>query len=304
MNAISAVFHSDGSLPVVLGSPAAGAAHAVAGTPLLASDQGVYHAPSPGDRVMLVCDARIDNRRELLAQLDEQPAAEDGPAGLIAAAWRKWGPDCALHLIGDFAFILWDARAQTLFAARDAMGIRPLYYTAGKGFICLASSPRTLLAHPAVTGALSQTALLMWVLNRYEDDVSMFEGVHGLSRGHRLLATRQETSVASYWDFSRVSRLRYTREEEYHAHFREILARCVADRCTTAGPLVAGMLSGGMDSSSVMVNASTRFADGFEFGLGAEIGISTDKLHARGPVGLEGLTSQKFVVLGEGQIRS
>lgn len=75
------------------------------------------------------------------------------------------------------------------------------------------------------------------------------------------------------------------------------------DAIVTANYARARRFLAEVDASSVMVNASTRFADGFEYGLGAEIGISTDKIHARGPVGLEGLTSQKWIVLGSGQIR-
>lgn len=82
------------------------------------------------------------------------------------------------------------------------------------------------------------------------------------------------------------------------AHSSDHTESIVTESYTTANRFVREV-----DSSSVMVNASTRFADGFEYGLGAEIGISTDKLHVRGPVGLEGLTTQKFVVYGDGHIR-
>ncbi len=86
--------------------------------------------------------------------------------------------------------------------------------------------------------------------------------------------------------------------EHLHAHSSGHTESIVTENLTRARRFLAEV-----DSSSVMVNASTRFADGFEYGLGAEIGISTDKIHARGPVGLEGLTSQKYIVIGDGHIR-
>ncbi|MGO3216535.1 MAG: glutamate-5-semialdehyde dehydrogenase, partial [Halomonas sp.] len=90
--------------------------------------------------------------------------------------------------------------------------------------------------------------------------------------------------------------------EEAIAHI-EFYGSHHTDAIVTQDYSLARRFMAEVDSSSVIVNASTRFADGFEYGLGAEIGISTDKLHARGPVGLEGLTTRKYVVFGDGQVR-
>jgi glutamate-5-semialdehyde dehydrogenase len=87
--------------------------------------------------------------------------------------------------------------------------------------------------------------------------------------------------------------------EHIHVHSSQHTESILTEDITRARRFITEI-----DSSSVMINASTRFADGFEYGLGAEIGISTDKINARGPVGLEGLTSQKYIVLGDGHIRT
>ena len=110
--------------------------------------------------------------------------------------------------------------------------------------------------------------------------------------------------VASVYDRLAMLALAIKGEPDYEIDRRELEANASPYTVDTLTALRAERFLREVDSASVMWNASTRFADGYEYGLGAEIGISTDKLHASGPVGLEGLTTQKFVVLGHGEVRN
>ena len=121
-----------------------------------------------------------------------------------------------------------------------------------------------------------------------------------------ILGERCKAATAEDWDteyLAPILAIRVVEDldaaiEHINAHSSQHTESIISENITKARRFLREV-----DSSSVMVNASTRFADGFEYGLGAEIGISTDKFHARGPVGLEGLTSVKFIVLGDGHIR-
>ena len=116
-----------------------------------------------------------------------------------------------------------------------------------------------------------------------------------------LAAPAKPTGARNTWRPSSASRWSHCLDEAI-AHINRYGSHHTDAILTTNHPNAMRFLRE-VDSASVMVNASTRFADGFEYGLGAEIGISTDKFHARGPVGLEGLTSLKWVVLGQGEVR-
>jgi glutamate-5-semialdehyde dehydrogenase len=129
------------------------------------------------------------------------------------------------------------------------------------------------------------------------ESLALLKGVHGLKA---VPATEQdwyEEYLAPILSVKVVAGV-----DEAIAHINHYSSHHT-DAILTADHVHAQRFLREVDSASVMVNASTRFADGFEYGLGAEIGISTDKFHARGPVGIEGLTSMKWVVLGEGEIR-
>ena len=155
----------------------------------------------------------------------------------------------------------------------------------------------TLLVHQQATALLPDLAQALW-----DKGVEL----RGCAATCALLGERVVPAVAEDWDTEYLAPVLAVRIvsgldeaiEHINRHGSQHTDAIVTEDYSRARRFLTEV-----DSSSVMVNASTRFADGFEYGLGAEIGISTDKIHARGPVGLEGLTSQKWVVLGDGQVR-
>ena len=212
--------------------------------------------PRSQDGLHAVASARLDNRFELMRELALDAVDPSDDTGLILAAYRRWGRDCAARLLGDFAFVVWDAGERTLFAACDVMGVEPLYYARAAGAFLIGSEARPLTVHPAVSRDPSEEALLMWCLNCWDERFALFAGVRGLPRGHWLwVEAGGEPEVAAFWRPSQVEPLRYGRDADYAAHLRELLARCVADRCRGAGAHVGVAMSGGMDSTSVAAMA-------------------------------------------------
>ncbi len=204
----------------------------------------------------LTFDGRIDNREELKSQLEgNRPGVVETDADLVLAAYRKWGETCPEHLLGDFAFALWDEPRKRLFCARDHLGMRPFFYAAvGDTFVC-ASEIRALFAVPSLKmepNLAIVTARLLGKSVEFED--TLYKGVSRLPLAHCLTVTRDTVQVRRYWDIDPAREIRYRTEEEYADHFRELFFAAVECRLRSSGP-IASMLSGGLDSSSIVCAA-------------------------------------------------
>ena len=155
----------------------------------------------------------------------------------------------------------------------------------------------TLLAHRAVAGKFLPLIAAIYAAKGVE--------MRGCAESRRIVPAMKEATEADWHEEYLAPIIAVRVVDDMDAAMRHIAqyGSQHTDAIVTEDYTRARKFIREVDSASVMVNASTRFADGFEYGLGAEIGISTDKIHARGPVGLEGLTSEKWVVLGDGHIR-
>lgn len=265
-------------------------------TRLLPEDQ-YDHQPLQGGngRFVLIADVRLDNRSELghklgipLARLQAMADAD-----VLLAAYEKWEQQLLSHLVGDFAFAIWDKQQQSLFLARDHMGKRPLFYHQGNGWFGFATMPAGLLALPEVGTAPDEERIrdFLFRLPDISSNRSFFSDIHRLLPGHYAVF-RQDGSLNAthYWAPSIEERIYFKSDDDYVDAFLEKLEEAVRCRLRSTGG-IASQISAGFDSATVTSIAATL------------LGKTGQHLHAFTSVpNLEGLPQSSKRILNEGPL--
>lgn len=209
--------------------------------------------------VWITADARVDGREDLIRKLTGRGrhASLDRPdCELILQAYLAWGPECLEHLIGDFAFAIWDGRARRLFCARDHFGVKPFYYCWKNGRLVFSNTLNCVRQHPDVSPRLNDLAIadfLLFDLNRNPATTS-FADIQRLPAAHALTVRETGLSIERYWTLPVEDPVYYGDRREYVQRFRALLRQAVSDRVRTNR--VAIFMSGGLDSPGLA--AATR----------------------------------------------
>jgi asparagine synthase (glutamine-hydrolysing) len=206
------------------------------------------------NRVWIVADARVDGRGELRRKLRGhgcRDLEEATDAELILRSYLVWGEGCVQHLIGDFAFAIWDEPRRQLFGARDHLGLKPFYYARLGNCLVFSNTLNCLRMHPEVSDDLNDLAIADFLMFGFGQDpaTTPFADIHSLPPAYYLNWRQGRLEISRYWTLPMPPTLRYQREQDYVEHFRELLQLAVADRLRNSR--IGVLMSGGMDSSSV-----------------------------------------------------
>ncbi len=211
------------------------------------------HLPLTADReqLILTCDARIDNRDELIAALGIEKAVVTDDE-VIMAAYQKWGEGCAEKLLGDFVFAVWSAAQQTLFIARDHFGYKPIYYYhCPDRVFAFASEQKALFCLEDVPCRLNETRIGDYLTDILDDEsITFHRDILRLPPAHVMTINRNRIQIRRYWSLDPARELRMKNDQEYADAFRELFTEAVRCRMRAVGPMGI-LLSGGVDSSSV-----------------------------------------------------
>jgi len=221
----------------------------------------------------LVFDGRIDNREELRRDLGAKGVEprDDTDAELVLCAYSLWGESCAVRLLGDFAFAIWDSKNRELYCVRDVVGCRPFYYHHDHSqFVFGSEVAQVLEARSVDTTPNEGVAAEFLAVEVTSRDETLYRGVQRLPPAHYLVVTARGLRRQRYWDIDLDRQVRYKDPQEYTRHFFELFQEAVRCRMRSDGP-VGAELSGGVDSSSVVGMAQHLFREG----LAPERGFET-----------------------------
>jgi asparagine synthase (glutamine-hydrolysing) len=200
---------------------------------------------------VIAFDGRLDNRPDLFVVLKPiQPILDEG---LILLAYAKWGQNCLYHLIGDFAFALWDSEKQLLFCARDHFGVKPFYYYHNDQTYIFASSPSAILASNKVSIKINKERIADFLLDYEGIDKSttFYKGILRLPPAHGLIVKPKGIKLSRYWQLTPGVGSSFATEGEILEQFQELFKQAIRCRLEVGSP-PALMLSGGIDSISIM----------------------------------------------------
>ena len=202
----------------------------------------------------ITADAIIDNRKELFEKLGITP--NEGrtmpDSRLILRAYQKWGRECPRHLLGDFAFAVWNEREKTLFCAVDHTSNRPLYYYLSEKTLAFSTLIEPLFVLPDVTRTYNKKWIrdFLPVPPVKHAEITLYQDVYMLPAGHGLTVRPDGCIKNEYWKVERPPELRLKTDEDYEEAFREVLGEAVRCRMRCNGQ-VGVMISGGLDSTTV-----------------------------------------------------
>lgn len=219
------------------------------------------HLPLEKKAYILTMDARIDNREELVNELElpDRPLNEIGDSEFILAAYKKWGEECPKYLLGDFVFVIWDKKKEQMFCARDHIGIKSLYFSWIDENFLFSSDIMTLLGCNKVLKNLNKNTVASFLKSNYLHSKyeTFFESIKKLPPATSMTISNVEMNENTYWSIENSPKIQYRTFNEYVIQLRRLYEKAIEARLRTDYNIVSHM-SGGIDSSPIAVFASRK----------------------------------------------
>lgn len=221
-------------------------------------DPGVFHFTEPAgltDQASpIFFDGRLDNRPDLRLQLRDLLQADNSDSALALAAFRKWGVQGFVHLIGDWTLVIWDAKQHALVLASDFAGVRPLYYSLQHDRLLWSTRLAPLVDSSQAT-EIDDVFVAGFLAGAGSPNRTPYRDIYSVPPGHALRVTKDGAVIEQFWRLPIGNIIRYRRESDYEEQLRSLFREAVRCRLNGAAPVLSE-LSGGLDSSSIVCMAS------------------------------------------------